>query len=75
MSSEERGLAIIVNNEKFEHMTNRDGTHLDRMMLDRLFKNLNFKCICIPDKKSQVCFVNTCYLISTSGESLIDMTL
>ena len=59
MNSKERGLVIIVNNERFvrQGMSNRAGTSRDRQVLDHLFRELHFKPAIIQDKKAEVWFV------------------
>ena len=40
-----RGKVFVINNERFFHLTHRDGTDKDQYALDRLFTQLGFKVI------------------------------
>ena len=42
MSTSPRGIAVIINNKKFEGMSERKGTNIDRDDLNKLFRNLKF---------------------------------
>ncbi|XP_012945422.1 caspase-9 [Aplysia californica] len=54
MKHRKRGSLILINNEKFDHMSDRDGTQKDRLALDSLFRRMNFNFIVHSNKTSQV---------------------
>lgn len=54
MSSKPRGRALIINNEEFEHLPNRDGTLRDRQALETLFKAFYFDTTVVKNKKAAV---------------------
>ena len=40
MESDPRGLALIINNENFDHLGRRDGTDIDCQALEDMLENL-----------------------------------
>lgn len=55
MRRERRGLVYLINNEQFDNLPLREGTHFDRDNLTRLFTDLHFEVIVENNLKASVC--------------------